>query len=143
MKKLIAYHMEKYLNSDYWLGFLSALIGSVMSFLAPVTGFILMAFVLVLADLYSGVKAARKRGEQINSRGFKRTVEKITLYVVSILSGELMRLTFFPALNITYVIAFAICLTELQSLVENVETVTGVNIWRRIKKIIPGAGDKE
>lgn len=129
--------MQKFFYSDYWMGFVSATFGALMSFVTPVWPFIFLVIVLTSIDLYSGVKAARKRGEKIHSKGLRRSIEKITLYVLSILAAEQMRLTFFPSLNITYVVSFGICITELQSLVENVETVTGVNIWSRIKAILP------
>lgn len=136
MEKKLRDSMEKYYNTDFWVGAFWMASGWVLSFITPVYPFVLVAVLLTMADLYAGIKAARYRGEKIHSRGLRRSVEKITLYVIAILCCENVRLTFFPSVNITYVAAFAICLTELQSLVENVETVTGVNIWSRIKKSI-------
>lgn len=128
----------KYATSQYWHGFVTAAFGVFVSFMAPVWPFVFLAFVLVVGDLFSGVKAAKKRGEKISSRGLYRSLEKFALYFVVITIAEHMRVIFFPPVPVTQVVAFGICLTEFFSLVENVEQVTGVNIIRRLKKIIPG-----
>jgi phage-related holin len=128
----------KYATSSWWHGFATGIAGLFISFMAPVWPFVLLAFVLVCGDLFSGIKAAKKRGEKISSRGLYRSLEKFALYFIVITIAEHMRVIFFPAIPLTQVVSFGICLTEFFSLVENVETVTGVNIIRRIKKIIPG-----
>jgi len=128
----------KYASSQYWHGFAASAFAVFVSFMAPVWPFVFLAFVLVLGDLFSGIKAAKKRGEKIKSRGLYRSLEKFALYFVVITTAEHMRVTFFPPVPVTQVVSFGVCVTEFFSLVENVETVTGVNIIRRLKKIIPG-----
>jgi phage-related holin len=135
--------LGKFGSSEYWNGFATAAIGVILSFMAPVWPFVFLAFVLVVGDLYSGLIAAKHKREKISSRGLYRSIEKFALYFVVITVAEHMRVIFFPPVPVTQVVAFGICLTEFFSLVENVEVVTGVNIIRRLKKIIPGLTDKE
>jgi len=136
MRKLLLTNMEKFITSEYWIGVLAASIGWLLSFMAPLWPFLLLIFGLTMGDLYSGVEAAKKRGEVINSRGFRRTVEKLVLYTSAIMLCEGMRTVFFPSINITYISAFTICLTELKSNFENIYAVTGVDVWSQIMNAI-------
>lgn len=114
-----------------------------MAFMVPIWPFVFMALVLVLADTVSGIRAAKKRGEKIRSRGLFRFFEKFLFYFGTIAVAEQMRITFMPQVPLTQFVSFGICITEFFSMAENVETVTGVNILRRIKKIIPGLTEEE
>lgn len=124
------------ISIDAVTAYLSLLLGWTASLMMPVAPFIGLMGFLVFVDMFSGVKAARKRGEKIRSRGFQRTVEKILLYFFTILSvygtQVIFKIDFIP---LVYVAALAICLTELKSILENVKSVTGVNIFDKIKEL--------
>lgn len=122
-----------FIQSEWFWGYASALGAWLFSILLPINSFLIFTIVLVFFDLISGRQAAKVRGEEIRSRGYKRTVEKIVLYFVAILAAEGMRLVFMKSVPLAYLAAFAIALTEFKSIVENVETVTGVNVWSFIK----------
>jgi phage-related holin len=109
------------------------------AFIAPVSHFLLFTVALVLCDLYTGVLAAKKRGEALRSRGFYRSVQKITLYYVAILLSHGMKHVFFVGLDfdIVWMVAGIISLTEFKSNLENVATVTGTDIWTLIANYIP------
>lgn len=141
--KYSAHFLAKVSTSSYWSGYATAAVGAFLSFMAPVWSFVFMALVLVIVDMITGVRAAKKRGEKIKSRGLYRGIEKFALYFVAITVAQQMQMTFFPSVPVTHVVAFGICVTEFFSMVENVETVTGVNILRRLKKIIPGIEEQE
>ena len=126
-------NVKELMNSQLVLGYLSAVMTWLLSFLAPVWPFVGLSIALVFADMYTGIRKARHRGEQIHSRGLRRTVEKIALYFLVIVLSEGVRQTFFPAVPVTYLTAMAICLTEFKSMVENVQEVTGANIWIQLK----------
>jgi len=125
--------MHRYINVEWWIGFLTALTGWVSSLLFPTWPFVGVVAFLVTADLFTGLKAARKLKQPIRSRGLKRTVEKIALYFVAILSSELVKVVFIPMVPVTYITGFAIALTEFKSIIENVEIATGVNIWHYLR----------
>ena len=99
----------------------------------------LAVFCLILADLWAGVRKARKRGEVRTSLGYKRTIEKIAQYynaliALTITDGVQMfavlylirfhgsGLPIFPAL--TTLGALGICLVEIKSILEKAEHKT-------------------
>lgn len=121
--------------TEYWFGYLAGIGGAISSFVVPTSPFLIFTIVLVFCDLYTGTRAARKRNEVIHSRGLRRTIDKIVLYFIAILLTEGMKKVFnldFGKFDITYLTAFAIALTEFKSNIENIQVVTGVNIWEKI-----------
>ncbi len=100
---------------------------------APIKGAILAAFVLIVADLVTGVVAAKKRGEKIKSAGVKRTVGKILLYESAIcaaflceqyLTGDL-----FPACKM---VTALIGVVELKSVLENLDSINGGGMFKSV-----------
>lgn len=138
-------YFEKFLDVSLWIGaFIFAL---TTSFVSPLMPFLIITFALVACDTYSGIRAARARGEAIVSNGLRRTIEKMVLYFIAILLAEGMVQVFkipqipFTDFSITYVVAFAIAIIEFKSNIENVESVTGAKIWtyisEQVKSILP------
>ncbi len=118
---------------------LGMILGCFMSFIAPVQPFVLMAFVLIICDLYTGIRAAKYRKDKITSAGIGRSVEKMTLYLIAIILSELFQKTFLQGIQyvqdfpIVYIVSITISIRELKSNFENIEAVTGVNIWAMVK----------
>lgn len=133
----------KYFYSDWWGGFFAAISGWAVSFLMPVSEIISLVIVLVICDLITGIRAAKSRGEQIKSRRLQRTVEKIALFLIVIILSQWIKNIFMPVVPITYMSSLAIVATEFQSIVENVEAVTGVNIWSKIKNVFNRVNHKQ
>ena len=102
--------------------------GFIASFFIPIKGFLLFTVFVVFADTITGILAARKREEAITSKGLYRTSQKIVVYFVGIMIFEGSRITFNLPLNITYMVAFTIAVTELFSISENIKSITGTNI---------------
>jgi phage-related holin len=97
----------------------------------------------IIADLISGVRKAKKRGDARTSTGYKKTVDKITryynmLFVVSLIDvilvvSQVHSLFHIPVLPyFTAVGALALCLIELKSIYESAED--------KLKKEISGVG---
>jgi phage-related holin len=109
--------------------------------LVPVSHYIVFTMVLVLVDFASGVAAARHRGEPLRSRGFARTIQKISLYCGGILLAHGMDLVFFApkgwSFDLVWIVSGFIALSEFKSNLENIATVTGVDIWSAIADRIP------
>jgi phage-related holin len=126
----------KFLDAEFWQGYLYGITGWAASFLVPTGPFLGIVIFLVFSDFVTGVRAAVKRGERLSSKGFRRTVEKILLYFIAILASEGMHRVFMPGVPITYMTALAIAVTEFKSNIENIETVTGVQIWASIKELV-------
>jgi Bacteriophage holin family len=137
--KTKSYGMER-LREVLFSGYeavISAILAFGAAFFAPVWPFIAGMTFMIIVDQYTGRKAARSRGEDINSGGKKRTVHKFVLYALAILGAEAINWIFFKALPfpvpITYWVAFQIIWTEYTSIIENVRQVTKTRI--DLKKI--------
>ena len=142
MKQLF-FHAErrlmKYFEFENLLaGWVALLLNTVFPFLFPIREFLFLTLCLVACDTITGVMAAAKRGEKITSRGIRSTVEKIIAYFIAILLSEGIRITFIPDISIPYFIAFIIAIAEFKSNIENIEHISGLNIWQQIvEKIKP------
>ncbi len=101
--------------------------GYIFSFFVPIKGFLIFTVFVVFGDMGTGILAAKKEGQKINSRGLYRTMEKIVVYFCGILIFEGARNTF-SLPNITYMAAFLIATVELYSISENIKRITGVNL---------------
>ena len=102
--------------------------GWIFSFFVPIKGFLLFVIAVTFADMVTGIKAARKEGQKISSKGMYRTVEKIVTYYVGIMIFEGAKNTFSLPVPITYMVAFLIAAVELTSISENIKRITGVNL---------------
>lgn len=102
--------------------------GWVASFFIPIKGFLIFTVFVVFADMATGIIAAKKEQQKINSKGLYRTMEKIVVYFCAILIFEGARNTFSLPFNITYMAAFLIATVELYSISENIKRITGVNL---------------
>lgn len=115
--------------------FLAGLCSWAMGFIMPV------GHLLVLADFVTGVRAAKHRGEALRSRGFKRSIEKISLFIIAILLAHGLDVVFFTSSGVsvrtTYVVAGLICVTEFKSNMENISQVTGAPLWAKVSEYLP------
>jgi phage-related holin len=104
-----------------------AFLGAALSFISPIAPFFWLAIGLVILDTVTGIIAARKRKEKINSRGFARLLSKIVVYMASIMACRgVEQVLHVP--NVTYLAVGAIALTELMSVLENTRVVSGANV---------------
>ena len=108
--------------------------GWIFSFFIPIKGFLIFTVFVVFADMGTGIMAAKKEQQKINSKGLYRTMEKIVVYFCAILIFEGARNTFSLPFNITYMTAFLIAAVELTSISENIKRITGVNLGTLITR---------
>lgn len=118
----------------------SVVMGWFLSLIAPVQPFLMAIWILVAADIATGIWAARSQGVRITSQAMGKTVPKIMLYPLAILISQLMVGTFFantPVIeSLTYMVALFICSVEFQSNIENIGKVTGIDIWKQVRAYI-------
>jgi uncharacterized membrane protein len=124
----------KLLHQGYEFIAFSLCCGFVASFFIPIKGFLLFTVAVVFADTITGIKAARKEGQKISSKGLYRTTEKIVVYFVAILIFEGAKNTFDIPFPITYMVAMMISATELFSVAENIKRITGVELGTLISR---------
>ena len=115
---------------------------SLLAVLAPMKPILLVTGFLIFADLLSGVLAAKKRGEPITSHGLRRTLSKTFVYNMAIISGFLVERyllsDFIPILKIT---SSVIGISECISIFENLNTIDGSNIFKKVVDLLGSKND--
>jgi phage-related holin len=123
--------------------FLQAMLVSLAAVLAPIKAILLVTGFLIIADLISGVLAARKRGEAISSAGLRRTITKCLVYNLAVISGFLVEQYMLSSLfPISKLIAGIISLVELKSILENLNTINGSDIFKTVLAQLGSVNDK-
>ncbi|MCX7727825.1 MAG: phage holin family protein, partial [Chitinispirillaceae bacterium] len=111
-------------------------IAAIISLLAPIKGILITTSLLIFADTITGILAAYKRNEEINSTGFKKTIIKLFLYnLVIVLAFLIEKFIFDEFIPFVKIGAMVIALTEFKSVLENFEDITGIKMTQ-IKQLI-------
>jgi hypothetical protein len=114
---------------------LYSLLLSIALVFLPVKATLVTVMVLTVADLVSGIAAARKRRKRITSAGLKRTIIKTTVYEAVVMLGFLTeRYMTGDAVPVVKILAGFIGLTELKSVMENIEIISGMSIIKLLIK---------
>ena len=100
---------------------------------APAKGMLLTSLLLIIIDLITGIMAARKSGEPITSSGIRRTVSKLLIYESAIVLAFLVQ-TYMTGdtVPVSNIVTGMIGLTELTSILENMNTIGGGAILKAI-----------
>jgi hypothetical protein len=110
---------------------------AIISIFTPVTPILLTIGVLIVIDFLVGIYRAFKMKEQITSRKMGNTISKMFLYQLTIISLFLFETYILMGiLPVTKIGAALISITELKSIDESVEKMTGVGVWKKLVKII-------
>lgn len=122
---------------------LEAIALACLAVFAPIKAVLATTLVLVLLDTLTGVYAAYKRKEPITSGGLKRTVGKIVLYefalCVAYLAQHYLIGDDFPACRL---VSTMVGLVELKSVLENLDSISGSNLFQSILSAITQKQDK-
>ena len=111
-----------------------ALVMSGLSMFAPAANLMFAIGFLVLSDFITGVLAARKREETINSKKMRNSVTKGIGYMVAILVAYLMQKAFIKDFEVMKIVAALIAFIELKSIDENLESLTGKSLFNQFLK---------
>jgi len=119
-----------FLKTKYWL------LALVTIFL-PIKELMITIGFLVGADMVVGIWKAIKLGIKIRSRRMSDSITKMLLYQLAIVSGFLIETYIIDQLiPITKLIATVIAVIEFKSIVESIESVTGKDLWGKIKTLV-------
>ena len=103
----------------------------------PIKELMLTIGFLVGADMVVGIWKALKLKQRIRSRRMSDTVTKLLLYQIAIMSGFLIETFIISELiPITKLVATVIAVIEFKSIIESIESVTGKDLWSKIKAIV-------
>ena len=100
-------------------------------------------FALIGTDFVTGILAARKSGQPIRSNRMGDTIIKMFLYQLALIISYVFEQHIIPGVPLVRICAGYIGLTELKSFYENINTVTGLNIWKYAKSYIRNKFKKE
>ena len=104
----------------------------IVFFFAPITSAIVGLAVLIFADVITGCRAAQLRGEEIRSNRMARTVSKIIFYSIAIILSRVMEVVFIDFIPVAQITAGYIAIVEFKSNIENIGSITGVDIWKHL-----------
>ena len=125
------------LKQKSWQAVLSLLGSWILSAILPIGKFLILVVLLIVSDFITGILASQKNNEKLNSRRMSRTLSKSIAYMIAVLLSHAMDVTFIKgtaldSVSLAYLVSFFICTIEFQSNIENIETITGINIWSKL-----------
>lgn len=117
------------------------------AFFTPIAGLIIACFLLNVADLITGLEVAIKQGKTLWSRKtWTGTIKKIRQESAVIILTHVIEHFAMSAITTTTVISggvtILICLTELWSILENLNTVNPNGPWRILKQFLKQKGEQ-
>lgn len=115
---------------------LLALLGSLVVYFQPVYSVLLLVGFFVTMDTIAAITAAMKKGEPITSRKFRAVFPKFIIYGVAVLVSHVIQRQFFSDFPATKIIAGYIVYSELLSIDENIEKITGYSMFRFFIKML-------
>lgn len=117
---------------------------ALLGFLAPIEGVILTTLGLVLVDMITGLGASYKQSIPLTSYGLKRTVIKLFVYELAILLAFVVGLYLTgPTLPVLHLVSSLIGLTELKSVLENLNIIGGGSLLNSIVSAIQGLSSND
>lgn len=110
--------------------------------LAPIHMVMLTVGFLIFADLFTGIWAAKKRKESVSSAALRRTVSKIVIYQLAVISGFMLETYILDnVLPVAKIVAGVIGMVEFKSILENSNGIVGGNIFQLVLKKLGSEND--
>lgn len=117
--------------------FIHGLVISLLAVFSPVVPLLLTIGFLIVLDFIVGIYRAWKLNEPITSRKMGNSISKMLLYQITILSLWVFEIYIIGSIiPITKIGGGLIAVTEIKSIDESVEKMTGIGVWKKITKIL-------
>ena len=101
--------------------------------LAPIKMVLVTVGFLILVDLVTGIWAALKRKEKISSAVMRRTISKMLVYQLAIISGFMLETYILDGvLPVAKIVAGVIGMVEFKSILENSNKIVGGDIFKAV-----------
>lgn len=102
---------------------------SMFAIFAPIQSTLVTVVVLIAIDLVTGLMASRKQGQPITSAALRRTITKTAVYEVTVMVAFITEKYLVPGMFPLVKMASAmIAMTELRSIYENLNIISGQNL---------------
>lgn len=112
-------------------------VASIASIFVPIKAMAIAALCITILDLILGVSAALKQKLPITSSGLKQTLIKIFVYEMALILGFIIQTYLMQnSMPLTNLIATLIGCTELKSVAENLEIISGQPFLQALITII-------
>jgi len=104
-----------------------------MAALAPIKAVMITVGILIMADALTGMYAAHKRGEKLSSAAMRRTISKMMVYQGVVICGFLLEANLLDHfVPVAKIVAGAIGMVEFKSILENANSIMGINIFKSV-----------
>lgn len=114
-----------------------------LAILAPIHAIMTVTGILIFADFITGMWAAKKRGEEIHSAGMRRTVSKLLIYQIVVITGFVSETYMLGgALPLSKIAAGLIATVELKSILENANVILGYDLFKDLLAKLGSKNDK-
>ena len=111
-----------------------------VSIFAPIKALLLSCGGLIVADMITGMIAAKKRKEEIRSAEMRRSITKMVVYQVAIMSAFVLETYMLEGLlPVSKIVSGVIGMVEFKSILENVSVIAGEDI---VKMVMDKLGSK-
>lgn len=136
----------KEITNNSFVGKLSVGASALLTaYFAPIAGLLFACFACTSVDLIYGLKVAKKAGKKLtSSKSWRGTLNKIKQEFVIIMLAHLVEHSVMGAGSITVLsggAAALICLTEIWSILENLNTLDPDGPWRILGKYLKKKGE--
>jgi phage-related holin len=138
IKNLNSYFLGIFVFVKYPILLIPTFITMVIAYLSPLKGFAIALILAVIIDFISGIWAAKKRGEKVNSHVMRNSVTKLLCYSLTIIFCWVIQkeVFIFEWAKIVNLATALIVLSELKSILENFGHITGNKVFNNIFKTI-------
>lgn len=120
-----------------------AALAILVAYISPIVGLLVACFACSITDMIYGIKVAKRLGKKITSKkNWKGTLTKIKDEFALILLAHLLEYVIGYGDNfiLSGGIAVIICLTEILSILENLNTLNPEGPWKLISKFLKKKG---
>lgn len=130
------------------IGKIGIAVGSIITaFYSPIAALLVCCFIFTLVDMYYGIKIAHKFNQKITShKGWKGTIEKLNSEFTIISLARLLEYAVLGAEQGVFVLTggatVIIALTELWSILENLNTLNPDGPWKALGKFLKKKGEE-
>lgn len=135
------------LSADTTIGKILIFLGSALvAFYSPVVALLVCCFVFTIIDMFYGIKVSRKFKKKITSnKSWKGTITKLVDEWVVISLARLLEMSVFGADGVSVLTGGAtviVGLTELWSILENLNTLNPKGPWKALGAFLKKKGEE-